>query len=115
MYTSDVAKRTHSSGRTEVGIRELRAHLSTWVDRAREGEEIVVTERGKPVARLAPLAKEDPLDRLVRLRLATPPKRTKRPVDISKLPKLKGRPNLSDYVIMQRAERHTPSTSKHRH
>ncbi len=38
----------------QVGIRELKAHLSELVDHAARGEVIVVTERGKPVAQLSP-------------------------------------------------------------
>jgi prevent-host-death family protein len=36
----------------DVAVTELRAHLSDWIARAREGDEIVVTDRGMPVARL---------------------------------------------------------------
>lgn len=37
---------------TSVGVRELKNHLSRYLERVRGGEEIVVTDRGKPVARL---------------------------------------------------------------
>lgn len=33
----------------------LKAHLSRYVDAVKSGEEIIVTERGRPVARLSPL------------------------------------------------------------
>jgi prevent-host-death family protein len=36
----------------EVAITEFRAALRTYVDRARRGEDVVLTERGLPVARL---------------------------------------------------------------
>jgi prevent-host-death family protein len=36
-----------------VGVRELRENLRTWLDRVKDGDEVVVTERGKPVARIA--------------------------------------------------------------
>jgi len=36
----------------DVAVSDLRAHLSEWLERARDGEEVVVTERGIPVARL---------------------------------------------------------------
>lgn len=36
----------------QVAISALRADLASWVDRARAGEEIVVTDRGVPVARM---------------------------------------------------------------
>jgi prevent-host-death family protein len=39
----------------DVGVRELKAHLSEYLDRAEAGEVITVTDRGKPVAVLAPL------------------------------------------------------------
>lgn len=35
-----------------VAVSEFRANLSEWLRRAREGGEVVVTERGVPVARL---------------------------------------------------------------
>ena len=38
----------------EVGIRELKAKLSEHLQRVDEGETIIVTDRGRPVARLVP-------------------------------------------------------------
>jgi antitoxin (DNA-binding transcriptional repressor) of toxin-antitoxin stability system len=35
----------------DVPVTELRAHLSDWLDRVRAGEEVIVTDRGIPVAR----------------------------------------------------------------
>jgi prevent-host-death family protein len=43
-------------GAVDVGIRELKAHLSEYVERARGGTEVVVTDRGRPVARLVPFS-----------------------------------------------------------
>lgn len=39
----------------DVGIRELKAKLSEYLDRAERGEIIRVTDRGKPKAMLTPL------------------------------------------------------------
>ncbi len=39
----------------EVGIRELKAKLSEYVARAAGGEEVIVTDRGVPAARLVGL------------------------------------------------------------
>ena len=50
----------------EVGIRALRDRLSEYVERVRQGEELVVTDRGRAVARLVPVDYERTLDRLVR-------------------------------------------------
>ncbi len=38
-----------------VAVRELKDHLSEYLNRAAAGEEVVVTSHGKPIARLAPL------------------------------------------------------------
>lgn len=58
-----------------IGIRELRQNASEYVRLAESGETIEVTDRGRPVARLAPLAKgESLLDRLIAEGKATPAK-----------------------------------------
>lgn len=44
-----------ATSRTEVGIRELKNELSKYIDRVRGGEEVIVTDRGRPVARLSSL------------------------------------------------------------
>ena len=41
-----------------VGVKELKAKLSSFIARAREGEEIVITDHGKDVALLMPLSRE---------------------------------------------------------
>ena len=49
-----------------VGVRELRQNLSVYLRRVEAGEALEVTERGRPVAVLAPVgARDDPLVRLV--------------------------------------------------
>jgi prevent-host-death family protein len=55
----------------EVGIRELRGHLSEYLDQVRAGQELTVTDRGVAIARIAPLG-ERRLDRLVREGLVQP-------------------------------------------
>lgn len=57
-----------------VGVRELRQNLSRYLDRVKEGEAFVVTERGEEVARLTPSGQhEDTLAWLIRERGATIP------------------------------------------
>jgi len=48
----------------DVAISTLRAELSSWIDRARAGEEVVVTDRGIPVARLVAVESAPLLDQL---------------------------------------------------
>ncbi len=48
-----------------VGVRELRQNLSVYLRRVQEGESLVVTDHGRPVARLTPLpVSVDVLERL---------------------------------------------------
>jgi prevent-host-death family protein len=56
----------------EAGIRELRDNLSQYLTRVRAGEHITVTDRGRAVARITPIAEPRPFDRLVAAGLITP-------------------------------------------
>lgn len=49
---------------TSVGVRELRQRASELLRRVAAGETIEVTDRGRPVAVLAPIPDEGPLERL---------------------------------------------------
>ncbi|MGH9051939.1 MAG: type II toxin-antitoxin system Phd/YefM family antitoxin [Acidimicrobiia bacterium] len=62
----------------EVGIRELRDQLSSYLNKVRRGEELVVTDRGRAVARVIPLVQERSIDRLVAEGLVTPAKQPRR-------------------------------------
>jgi len=90
--------------RTQVGIRELKNGLSRYVARVRRGEEIVVTERGSPVARLVAVgAASDPLAALIADGLVEPPSRRKsRRLREPRL-RLRGRgPSMAGYVRLGR-------------
>jgi prevent-host-death family protein len=50
---------------TSVGVRELRQRASELLRRVEAGETIEVTDRGRPVAVLAPLPDRGPLERLL--------------------------------------------------
>jgi len=45
---------------TTVGIRELKAHLSHYVRLARQGERVIVTDRGREVAELRAITPAHP-------------------------------------------------------
>lgn len=84
----------------DVGIRELRAHLSRYVERVKDGEEIVVTEHGRPVARIVPMNGERKRDRLLREGVLIPARRPK-----GELPepiKVAGDVRLSEIVLEMR-------------
>ena len=40
---------------TTVGIRDLKTHLSEYIQRVRSGQSIVITDHGKPVGRILPV------------------------------------------------------------
>jgi prevent-host-death family protein len=42
-----------------VGVFEAKTHLSSLLDRVAEGEEVVITKHGKPVARLVSAVRID--------------------------------------------------------
>ncbi len=63
----------------EVGIRELRAHLSRYIEQVHDGEDIVVTDRGVPVARIVPMNGERKIDRLIAAGLVRPAPKPKGP------------------------------------
>jgi prevent-host-death family protein len=83
----------------EVGIRELRAHLSRYLDQVRDGEEIVVTDRGTPIAKISPANGRSRIDELIAAGILTPPV-NKGPRSVPTPMKIKG--GISDLVDEQR-------------
>lgn len=49
-----------------VGVRDLKASLSAYLRRVSEGESVVVTDHGRPVARLVPPDVPEHLSQLIR-------------------------------------------------
>lgn len=47
----------------DIGIRDLKAHLSEHLERVANGEVITVTSRGRRVAQIVPVLGSDNLDR----------------------------------------------------
>jgi prevent-host-death family protein len=91
---------------SSVGIKELKNRLTYYIRLAKQGEELVVTERGKPVALIQSLhsAKdvttlEARLARLVAQGVATIP--TRRPLKNIKTAKLRGAP-VSRIILEER-------------
>ncbi len=68
------------SWQMDVAISALRAELSSWIERARAGEEVVVTDRGTPVARLLAVDTAPLIDQLVQQGALSKPRRAQRPV-----------------------------------
>ena len=63
----------------DVTITALRAELSAWLDRVRAGDEVVITERGVPVARLLPIDTAPLIDQLTQQGVLGKPRHSTRP------------------------------------
>ncbi len=85
----------------DVAITDLRAHLSEWLERAREGAELVITDRGVPVARLLGLSATATLERLTAEGVIARPQSVTRP-RASQRPRARAPRPLSDIVSDQR-------------
>jgi len=83
---------------SEVGVRELHNRLSEYLERVEEGGEVVVTRRGRPVARLSGLG-ERPLENLAGRGLVRMPQSERSP----RSARVKGTGSVSDLVSEQRA------------
>lgn len=82
----------------EVGVRDLHDRLSEHLERVTGGTEIVVTRRGRPIARISATDAVDPLEQLVRRGLITAPKAARR----AKQPRVNARGSVSGLVGYQR-------------
>lgn len=84
---------------SEVGVRELHDRLSEYLERVEEGGEVVVTKRGRRIARLSGLDAERPLEDLARRGLVRMPKAPRS----SRTAQIKSSGSVSDLVSEQRA------------
>jgi prevent-host-death family protein len=82
----------------QVGVRDLHDRLSEHLERVGQGAEILVTRRGRPIARLSAVDGEDPLDDLIKRGLITPPARARS----SRRARVKAHGSISDLVAEQR-------------
>jgi prevent-host-death family protein len=82
----------------EVGVRELHDRLSEYLQRVEEGQEVIVTRRGRPVARLSAAEPRDPLSELVDRGLVRLPQRRR----AARRARVKATGPVSDLVAEQR-------------
>jgi prevent-host-death family protein len=82
-----------------AGVRQLRENLSAYLDLVKAGDELIVTERGKRVARIVGPSKLDQLVNEGRVRPATKPKK---PIRKEDLIQIDGPPWPSEMIIADR-------------
>jgi prevent-host-death family protein len=86
--------------KSEVGVRELHDRLSRYVQHVKGGREVVVTMRGRRVARLVPIDEVDPLADLRARGLVREPTAPRSPR--ARRPRLEAAEPVSDLVADQR-------------
>jgi prevent-host-death family protein len=91
-------KAPHHSSR-EVGIRELRDNLSRFLDDVQAGRELIVTDRGRPVARIIGTPGESWIDELVTAGIVSLPERK---LDLSTFGRVEATGDLMEFVFDQR-------------
>ena len=82
----------------EVGVRALHDHLSEHLGHVQGGAEVLVTRRGRPIARLSAVKENDPLQELVQRGLVTPPSRLR----AARRAQVKARGPVAELVVEQR-------------
>ncbi|MBR9986560.1 MAG: type II toxin-antitoxin system Phd/YefM family antitoxin [Desulfosarcina sp.] len=91
----------------QIGIREAKIHLSKYLRMVKQGWEIIVTERGRPIGKIVPIGKNEiPLDdRIKKLEdsgiLEPEKKKTKNTPPIP----IKGNKTAQGYLLEDRGDR----------
>ena len=89
-----------------VGVKELKSHLTQYLRKTKAGEEVIITERGKPIAVIHPakkgLSSKSPASKLAELakegKISLP-----RQKFLLKIPKIQiSGPLISDTVLEER-------------
>ncbi len=102
VYTDRMTVATSPLGST-VGVRELKNQLSSFLDRVKAGEEITVTEHGRPVARLSAVAGDvDHMAALVAAGIVQPATKPHRRLPAKQVKIADGASSLADIVAEQR-------------
>lgn len=82
----------------EVGVRDLHDRLSEHLEQVEQGSQVVVTRRGRPIARLSAVPGDDPIEDLIRRGLVTRPERARR----ARRARVSARGSVSELVAEQR-------------
>jgi prevent-host-death family protein len=84
----------------EIGIRDLRNGLSRYLEMVKSGEEITVTEHGRPIARISAASTQSTIDDLIARGIVLAPQRPKA-AHLDWTP-IKSRGGVSDILAEQR-------------
>ncbi|HVF18783.1 MAG TPA: type II toxin-antitoxin system prevent-host-death family antitoxin [Mycobacteriales bacterium] len=85
----------------DVSVSSLRSELASWISRVADGEEVVITDRGVPVARLVPIGSAPLIEELTRRGVLRPP-RTAQRTRIDRADLIRASGSISDLLSEQR-------------
>ena len=85
----------------DVAVTDFRANLRHWLDQVRDGKEVVVTERGIPVAKILGMETSAIIESLVQQGKISRPSSQSRPVATGRA-RPRSRQSVSDLVSEQR-------------
>ncbi|MBA2387740.1 MAG: type II toxin-antitoxin system prevent-host-death family antitoxin [Acidimicrobiia bacterium] len=85
----------------DVTVSSLRAHLSDWLARVQAGAEVVVTDRGTPVARIVGVSAPTLLDQLEKDGQISRAKSSTRPTATART-RTRSKHSVADLVSRQR-------------
>lgn len=88
---------------SEVGVARFRRELKKWLEHVRQGDEVIITDRGTPVARLARVGVASSLERLTAEGHISQPEGD-RP-NAREFRRVRGHGDASEYVIDEREAR----------
>ena len=93
----------------KLGLREANQHFSKAIKEVRAGKEVVLTERGQPIAVIKPIKKEQALDAALKAMadeglITLPSRKGPMPAPRWRPIKVKGQP-LSQTIIENREDR----------
>ncbi|MDQ3972824.1 MAG: type II toxin-antitoxin system prevent-host-death family antitoxin [Actinomycetota bacterium] len=91
----------HQVPPVEVGVADFRRRLKHWLDLARDGQEVVVTDRGLPVARVIGATALPTLERLTRAGVVSASSTPSRP-RASGARRVRSHGSVSELVSQQR-------------
>lgn len=92
----------------KAAVAQLKASLSAYLSRVKKGEEVVVTDRGHPVAKLVPFSSGGPTaderGRLIREGILEPGRGGRLPAHFLKRPRVKDSQGLVLKALLEERE-----------
>lgn len=86
----------------EVTVSTFRSQLKQWLERAKDGEELLVTDRGSPIARVLGIDAEPGFERLIDEGVVITPPRSARRTKASGRPRVRASGPVSALISEQR-------------